>query len=73
MIQFGRTDPTGGSVLINRELDEDLRALAAAWSPQRTLVVLDEIARTRRNLEQNVAPTLALESLLITVSSGRTP
>ena len=73
MIQFGRVEAAGESILINREMDADLRALAGAWSPQRTLVVLDEIARTRRNLEQNVAPTLALESLLITVSSGRTP
>ena len=32
MLQFGRdTD------LINRELETDLRALAAAWSPERTL------------------------------------
>ena len=31
------------------------------------------IAETRRNLEQNAAPTLALESMLVTVASGRTP
>jgi DNA polymerase III subunit delta' len=59
--------------LINRELEPDLRAVAAAWPPDRTLVVLDRLAETRRNLEQNVAPTLALESLLVTVASGRTP
>jgi DNA polymerase III subunit delta' len=59
--------------LINRELDAELRALAAAWSATRTLVVIDRLAEMRRNLEQNVAPTLALESLLITVASGRTP
>ena len=59
--------------LINRELEPELRALAAAWSVERTLVVLDQIAETRRNLEQNVAPTLALESMLVTVASGRTP
>ncbi|KRA24160.1 DNA polymerase III subunit delta' [Microbacterium sp. Root61] len=68
LLQFGRdTD------LINRELESDLRALAAAWSPQRTMTVLDQIAATRRNLEQNVAPTLALESMLVTVASGRIP
>jgi DNA polymerase-3 subunit delta' len=39
----------------------------------RTLVVLDQIAETRRNLDQNVSPTLALESMLVTVASGRTP
>ena len=68
LLQHGRSDG-----LINRELEPDLRALAAAWSPARTLSVLDRIAETRRNLEQNVAPALALESMLITVSSGRTP
>ena len=34
---------------------------------------LDRIAETRRNLEQNAAPALALESMLVTVASGRTP
>lgn len=68
MLQFGRDDD-----LINRELEPHLRRLAEAWSPQRTLVVVDRIAETRRNLEQNVAPTLALESMLVTVASGRTP
>ncbi|MBU4465079.1 MAG: DNA polymerase III subunit delta' [Actinobacteria bacterium] len=68
VLQFGRGDD-----LINRELEADLRAVATAWTPQRTLTVLDQIALTRRNLEQNVAPTLALESLLVTIASGRTP
>lgn len=67
MLQFGRDD------LINREMDADLRHLAGTWSPERTLVVLDAIGRTRENLEMNAAPALALESMLITVASGRTP
>jgi DNA polymerase III subunit delta' len=67
LLQFGRDD------LINLELESELRALAQAWAPARTLVVIDRLAETRRNLEQNVAPTLALESLLVTVASGRTP
>ncbi|BDV31358.1 DNA polymerase III subunit delta' [Microbacterium terricola] len=67
MLQFGREVE-----LINRELEADLRALAAAWTPERTLTVLDRIAETRRNLEGNVAPTLAIESMLVTVASGRT-
>ena len=41
--------------------------------PSARSTVLDRIAETRRNLEQNVAPTLALESMLVTVASGRTP
>ncbi|GAA1465342.1 DNA polymerase III subunit delta' [Microbacterium thalassium] len=68
MLQFGRDE-----ALINRELEPHLRQVAEAWSPDRTLVVVDRIAETRRNLEQNVAPTLALESMLVTVASGRTP
>ncbi len=67
VLQFGRDD------IINRELEPALRALAGAWTPQRTLTVLDRITDTRRNLEQNAAPALALESLLVTVASGRTP
>ena len=72
MLQFGRGGRAEGD-LINRELEPELSALAAAWTVERTLVVLDRIAETRRNLEQNVAPTLALESMLVTVASGRTP
>ncbi|MFB8387192.1 DNA polymerase III subunit delta' [Microbacterium sp. NPDC055910] len=68
MIQYARTDD-----LVNRELVDDLHALARAWSIERTLVVLDRISETRRNLQQNVAPALALESMLVTVASGRTP
>jgi DNA polymerase-3 subunit delta' len=68
MIQFGRDDD-----LINRELEPDLRALAAAWPAERTLVVVDRIGQTRENVELNAAPTLALESMLVTVASGRTP
>ena len=68
MLQYGRGDD-----LINRELSTELSALAAAWPVERTLVVLDAIADTRESLERNVAPLLALESLLVTVTSGRTP
>jgi len=67
VLQFGRD-----ADLVNRELEPELRALAEAWPRERTLTVLDRIAETRRNLEQNVAPTLALESMLVTVASGRT-
>lgn len=68
MVQFGRDVD-----LINRELSDEIVALAGAWTPQRTLTVLDRISETRTNLEGNAAPALALESLLITVASGRTP
>ncbi|WOF24088.1 DNA polymerase III subunit delta' [Microbacterium betulae] len=68
LLQLGREDG-----LINLELLDDLRSLASAWKPQRTLTVLDHIAETRDALEKNVQPTLALESLLVTVVSGRKP
>ena len=47
------------------------KSCGAAWSPERPLVVVDAIAETRRNVEQNAAPALALESMLVTVASGR--
>ena len=68
MLQFGRD-----AELINRELEPDLRALASAWSVERTLAVVDRIGETRENVELNAAPTLALESMLVTVASGRIP
>ena len=68
MLQFGQSDE-----LINRELLPELSGLAAAWPETRTLVVLDHLAETRQSLERNVAPLLALESLLVTITSGRTP
>ncbi|QNA93311.1 MULTISPECIES: DNA polymerase III subunit delta' [unclassified Microbacterium] len=68
MLQFGRGDD-----LINSELRSELEGLADAWSETRTLVVLDHLAETRQSLERNVAPLLALESLLVTITSGRKP
>lgn len=68
MIQYGREGD-----LVNSERLDALRALAAQWTPARTLGVLDRISVTRRNLEQNAAPLLALESLMITVANGSTP
>ncbi|MEV8171926.1 DNA polymerase III subunit delta' [Microbacterium sp. NPDC077486] len=68
MLQYGRGDD-----LINRELHAELAGLASAWRVERTLVVLDHLAETREALERNVAPLLALESLLVTVTSGRKP
>ena len=68
MLQLGRSGD-----LINRELEDELTALATSWTPRRTLTVLDRISATRSNLEGNAAPVLALESMLVTDASGRTP
>jgi len=66
MLQFGRADG-----IINLELIDDLKAIAEAWAPERTLLVLDHLGETREAIEQNAQPALALESLLVTVVSGR--
>ena len=68
MLQFGRTGE-----LINSELRTELEALAAAWPVERALIAVDAISDTRESLERNVSPLLATESLLVTISSGRTP
>lgn len=68
MLQFGR-----GEGLINEECRAEIATLADSWSISRTLVVLDDIADTRDSLERNAAPVLAMESLLVTVASGRKP
>lgn len=68
MVQFGQ-----GGDLINRELQAEITAVADAWPTSRTLVVLDDIAQTRAALDRNVSPVLALESLMVTVASGRKP
>ncbi|WP_029149403.1 DNA polymerase III subunit delta' [Microbacterium indicum] len=68
LLQLGRDEG-----LINSEMRGDLDALAQAWSPERTLRVLDQVAHTRGALERNVQPVLALESLLITIFSGMVP
>ncbi|MFT4050932.1 MAG: DNA polymerase III subunit delta' [Microbacterium sp.] len=68
MLQFGQRGD-----LINRELTDVLAVRAAAWTPERTIVVLDRLSATRTALEGNAAPALALESLLVTVASGRIP
>lgn len=68
MVQYGRTDS-----LINLELRDELTAVGEAWGPSRTLAALDAITATRRNLQHNAAPLLAVESLLVAVASGRKP
>lgn len=68
MVQYGRTDS-----LINLELRDELTAVGEGWGPARTLAALDAITATRRNLQQNAAPLLAVESLLVAVASGRKP
>lgn len=68
MLQLGRE--TG---IINVEYIDDMRRVAEAKSAAHTLTVLEHLSETRDALDRNVQPALALESLLITVITGRKP
>ena len=68
MVQYGRTE-----TLINTELQIEIAAVGEGWGPERALIALDAIAATRRSLQHNAAPLLAVESMLVTIASGRTP
>jgi DNA polymerase-3 subunit delta' len=50
--------------LINQDLLEEIKQLAALMSPARTIEQIDAILRTRRNLAQNAAPLLLIEALM---------
>ena len=50
-----------------------MRRVAEAKSAAHTLTVLEHLSETRDALDRNVQPALALESLLITVITGRKP
>ncbi|MBX3091151.1 MAG: DNA polymerase III subunit delta' [Cryobacterium sp.] len=50
---------------INLEIADQLRVAAAISTPAQTLATLDAIATARRRIDNNVAPALALEAMLI--------
>lgn len=67
MLQLGsRAD------LVNTELRDRLNALSAQLTPAATLKALAAIATARRRIDGNVAPTLAVEAMLVTVFRGDT-
>lgn len=51
--------------LVNADLEPDISALARRTPPERTLASLDAILAARTALETNVAPQLAMESVMI--------
>jgi len=53
---------------VNEAVRDRLDAAARSSTPARTLAVLDAITTARQRVEGNVAPALALEALLVTVS-----
>ena len=50
--------------LINQDLLEEIKQLAALKSPAKTVEQIDAILKTRRNLAQNAAPLLIIEALM---------
>ncbi len=56
---------------INLEISDRLREAARSSTPEQTLATLDAVSTARRRIASNVAPALALESMLIT--ARRTP
>lgn len=66
-------DPTGagGPHLINPELRNELAKAARGSTPEQTLRRIDAILEAREALEGNVAPLLAMESLMVSLASPR--
>ncbi len=56
--------------LINGDHADDFRALAARTTPEQTVAKLDAILAAREALETNVAPQLAIESLMISLHAA---
>lgn len=57
--------------LINADLRAEIEAMARRDPPEATLRRIDAILACREALEGNVAPLLAMESLLVSVATGR--
>ena len=59
-----------GASLVNTEFAEPLSSLASRTTPASTVRRLDAILDCRTALETNVAPLLAMEALMISLSAG---
>jgi len=59
LVQSGSNDS-----LINDDLKSEISKLAANEGPKRTLMKIEAILKTRRNLAQNAAPLLLIEALM---------
>lgn len=73
-VQLGAVDPTGfasstsGVGLINAELRDQVAAAARACPAEQTVRRVDAILAAREALEHNVAPLLAMESLMLALA-----
>lgn len=57
-----------GVPLVNADLEDEIRPVARRSTPEQTVTALDALLQARTALEGNVAPLLALEALLISLS-----
>lgn len=67
------TQTAPGVPFVNADLADEIEPIARRTSPERTVRALDAILRARTALEGNVAPLLALETLLISLSLAGRP
>jgi len=63
MVQAGASDE-----LINKELEDEINALAAQSKPQATIKKISTIMDARTNLGHNAAPLLTAEALMCTLA-----
>jgi DNA polymerase-3 subunit delta' len=59
MVQAGAND-----AMINKDLEEEIRATAAKAKPQSTIKKINAIVDARTNLGHNTAPLLTVEALM---------
>jgi DNA polymerase III subunit delta' len=60
-----------GVELVNAELAEEIGRLARAFTPEETVRRMDAIGVARERIGANVAPLLAVEALMVELSSAR--
>ncbi|MGA4506397.1 DNA polymerase III subunit delta' [Propionibacteriaceae bacterium G1746] len=62
---------SSGPHLINAEMAPQVQAAARSSTPEQTLGRIDAILATREALEMNVAPLIAMESLMVSLADPR--
>ena len=61
----GPSGSVGSHILVNQELDNEIRMVASKTTPEQTLRKLEAIMKTRIDLSRNAAPLLAMEALMV--------
>jgi len=73
LLQLGARRATDDDELINSSILPDLMAASRRATPEQTLATIDAITSTRRRIEGNVGPALALEAMLISAARTASP